>query len=93
MARWICVYVLLILILIDNMNTTKLIGDQPTVLKRHIGSARDKLFRAKQLPTNDQANLFQRHRQSLPSPDLLRSRWIDLFNEQHKVHEQSLLDA
>ena len=78
-----------------------MIIDQHTngLSQRHIGSARDKLFRAK--PSNQhhqqqQSNnlLFQRHQQSIPSPDQLRSRWMELFQEQQKFHEPNhLLDG
>jgi len=67
-----------------------LFPDQRFLLKRHIGSARDKLFRAKQLPTNKE-NLFQRQQQILPSPDFLRARWIELFNEQKKINEPFMM--
>ncbi len=60
-----------------------ILSDQRTLFKRHIGSAREKLFRAKQLPTNNE-NSFQHMKQTLPSPDVLRSRWIELFNGQNK---------
>ncbi|CAF0924792.1 unnamed protein product [Adineta ricciae] len=60
--------------------------DQRIPHKRHIGSAREKFFRAKQLPTNTD-NLFQRPKQSLPSPEFLRSRWLELYNERNKVAE------
>lgn len=92
MARWIAFYFLLILILAHHISMM-IITDQRIHFKRHIGSARDKLFRAKQLPASHQATLFQRHQQSLPSPDLLRSRWIELFNEQSKLQDPSLLEG
>lgn len=66
--------------------------------ERHIGSARDKLFRAKPNSHHyqQQSNniLFQRHQQSIPSPDQLRSRWMELFHEQQKFQEpNNLLDG
>jgi hypothetical protein len=57
--------------------------DQRVLSKRHIGSAREKLFRAKQVPINNE-NIFQRQKQVVPSPDVIRDRWIELFNEQNK---------
>jgi hypothetical protein len=58
--------------------------------KRHIGSAREKLFRAKQVPLNTDA-LFQRPQQAPPSPEVLRSRWLELFREQDRLHEPLIL--
>jgi hypothetical protein len=64
-----------------------LFPEQRILSRRHIGSAREKIFRAKQLPTNTD-HLFQRPQQILPSPDVLRSRWTELFNEQNKINER-----
>ncbi|CAF1573860.1 unnamed protein product [Adineta steineri] len=61
-------------------------SDQRILFKRDIGSAREMLFRAKQFPINND-NFFQRPHQSLPSPDVLRSRWMELFNEHNKIKE------
>lgn len=69
-----------------------LLPEQRILFKRHIGSAREKLFRAKQLPINNE-NLFQRPQQTLPSPDVLRSRWIELFNEQNKINEPLIIEG
>lgn len=69
-----------------------LLPEQRILFKRHIGSAREKLFRAKQLPINNE-NLFQRQQQTLPSPDVLRSRWIELFNEQNKINEPLIIQG
>jgi len=63
-----------------------ILTDQRVLFKRHIGSAREKLFRAKPSTTLHE-NMFQRQQQALPSPDVLRDRWIELFNEQNKVNE------
>ncbi|CAF0927149.1 unnamed protein product [Adineta ricciae] len=85
MARWISLCFILLLFLFTNL-TAMILVDQRIPYKRHIGSAREKLFRAKQLPTNTD-NLFQRPKQSLPSPEFLRSRWLELYNERNKVAE------
>lgn len=86
MARWISFCFILFLFLFSNISMMMLLPDQRILFKRHIGSARDKLFRAKQHPINHE-NLFQRPQQILPSPDVLRARWIELFNEQNKINE------
>ncbi|CAF0963196.1 unnamed protein product [Rotaria sordida] len=63
-----------------------ILNDPQHIFKRHIGSARENFFRAKQLKTNNE-NLFQRQQQALPSPDVLRELWTELFKEQRKIHE------
>lgn len=69
-----------------------LLPDQRILFKRHIGSAREKLFRVKQIHTNNE-NIFQRPQQILPSPDVLRARWIELFNEQNKINEPFITEG
>ena len=69
-----------------------LLPEEEILFKRHIGSAREKLFRAKQLPTHNE-NIFQRPQQILPSPDVLRARWLELFNEQNKINEPSIIEG
>jgi hypothetical protein len=69
-----------------------LLPEQGILFKRHIGSAREKLFRAKQVSTNNE-NMFQRPQQILPSPDVLRARWLELFNEQNKINEPSIIEG
>ena len=87
MARWMCFYAIVSLILVNSVMMMFSTADQDLSVKRHLGSARDKHFRAKQAPASNYDHLFQRQQQTLPSPDLLRSRWVDLFNEQFKIHE------
>ncbi len=60
--------------------------EQRILFKRHIGSAREKLFRARPSITNNE-NMSQRPQQILPSPDMLRARWIELLNGQNKIIE------
>jgi hypothetical protein len=54
--------------------------DDHALLKRHIGSAHANRYRAKQRPSNN----IQQQQQSFLSPDLLRARWTELYNEQNK---------
>ena len=58
------------------------INDEDIYLKRHIGAAREYRYRARQRTANTN--------QQLPiyiSPEYLRSRWIELYNEQNKLNE------
>ncbi len=91
MAPWISFSFILFIVLFNNISMMILTDQQPTLFKRHIGSAREKLFRAKHLPINNE-NLFQRPRQTLPSPDVLRSRWLELFSEQNKINEPLIIE-
>jgi hypothetical protein len=68
----------------------KILTDQRISFRRHIGSARDKLYRVKQLSSTNE-NLFHRQQQSLPSPDVLRARWTELFKEQNKNNDPLFL--
>jgi hypothetical protein len=67
-----------------------ILTDQRLLFKRHIGSARQKLFRAK--PSSNHENIFQRQQQSLPSPGVLRDRWMELYNEQNKTPEPLIIE-
>jgi hypothetical protein len=64
-------------------------SEQRIFSKRHIGSAREKLFRARPISTTNNENMSQRQQHALPSPDALRSRWIELLNGQNKIIEIS----
>jgi hypothetical protein len=57
-----------------------ILTDDQVLLKRHIGSAHENRYRAKQWASNN----IQKQQQSFLSPDLLRARWIELYNEQNK---------
>ena len=89
MARRRGFYFLFILILVDQI-TTMFVSDEQNYFKRHIGSARDKIFRAKPTHSNQQANIFQRQHQPLPSPEVLRSIWTNLFNQQRQSTTKTL---
>ena len=70
-----------------------ILTDQRVLFKRHIGSARQKLFRAKpSSPPSNHDNIFQRQQQSLPPPDVLRDRWMDLYNEQNRMAEPLIIE-
>lgn len=58
--------------------------DEQDLLKRHLGSARENRYRAKQRASKNIPQLLQQQ-QSLLSPDFLRARWIQLYNEQNKI--------
>ncbi|UJR37324.1 hypothetical protein I4U23_030032 [Adineta vaga] len=89
MARWISSCLILFLFLITNL-TAMILFDQRIPHKRHLGSAREKHFRSKHVPMNTD-NLYQRPKQILPSPEFLRSRWVDLYKEQNRIPEAVIL--
>ncbi len=57
--------------------------DQHDLLTRHIGSARENRYRARQRASN---TIYQQQ-QSFLSPELLRARWIELYNKQNNKNE------
>jgi hypothetical protein len=62
--------------------------DEHDLFKKHIGSARENRYRARQqVPNNIQQQQQQQQQQSFLSPDLLRARWMELYNEQNRNNE------
>lgn len=92
MARWISFCCLLFVFLFAHVATMTVTGRHRVPYnKRHIGAAREKLFRAR--PVSSHAdNLFQRPKQALPSPEVLRARWLGLFNDRNRVREALIFE-
>jgi hypothetical protein len=72
------------LFLFNNISMMIVPTEQRIAVKRHIGSARQKLYRARPSITHHE-NMSQRPQQTLPSPDILRARWIELLNGHNKM--------
>lgn len=81
MARSFCFYLILFLFLVNNINSIILINEE-NFLKRNLGSAREYRYRAKQRTSKHIPQHQQQ--QTHVSPDYLRARWIQLYNEQNK---------
>ena len=60
-----------------------ILSDEHIIHRRHIGSARAKLFRGKSHPSVNDI-LFHRVQQPIPSPEYLRSRWMELYGQSDK---------
>ncbi len=85
MARSFYLYLIFFMFLFNNIKMITLI-DEHDLLKKHIGSARENRYRARQrVPNNIQQQ--QQQQQSFLSPDLLRARWMKLYNEQNRNNE------
>jgi len=82
MARWFCLYLIVFIFFFNNIKMM-ILTDDHDLLKRHIGSAQENRYRAKQRASNN----IQQQQQSFLSPDLLRARWIELYNEQNKKNK------
>lgn len=83
MIRWI------IFLVVFHQISTRILEEEEEHLsfKRHIGSAREKFFRAK-FPLMHHEIVSQRQQQQiLPSPDILRSRWMELLYEPAKTFD------
>jgi hypothetical protein len=78
MARWFYLYFIFLIFLFNNINMI-ILPDEYDLLKRHIGSARENRYRAKQRGLNN----IQQQKPFL-TPDLLRNRWLELYNQQNK---------
>lgn len=92
MARWICFCLIVLTILFQEISMRSL-PNPHLISRRHLGSALAKLSRPKSnSPTQD--NVFHRTHEALPSPELLRSRWLELLTEQQNQNkdEQYLFD-
>jgi hypothetical protein len=62
-----------------------ILTDEYDLLKRHLGSARENRYRARQRTSN---NILQQQQQPSPlSPDFLRARWMKLYNEKYKNNQ------
>lgn len=88
MARWTFLYLLIVLIFINEIAANSINNDKEILVKRHIGSAREKLFRAKPNSLSKQTNPFHRQHQTIPSPEVLRARWLELYNQQQKTKQE-----
>ncbi len=83
MAPSFYLYLIFFMFLFNNIKMITLI-DEHDLLKKHIGSARENRYRARQRVPN---NIQQQQQQSFLSPDLLRARWMELYNEQNQNNE------
>ncbi|CAF1157972.1 unnamed protein product [Rotaria sordida] len=63
---------------INRMEPMVILPDEDTLLRRHIGAACENRYRAQQRTANQESYL---------SPELLRGRWIELFNEQNRDNQ------
>lgn len=59
------------------------LSDQHSTYRRHIGSAREKLYRGKSQPSANDI-VFHRDQQDIPSPEILLSRWMELYQQNQK---------
>jgi hypothetical protein len=79
MARWFFLYLIFVLFLINDIRMN-ILTDSNELFQRHIGAARENRYRAQQRKSSH----IQNQQQSLVSADLLRTRWIELYNKQNK---------
>jgi hypothetical protein len=83
MARLFYLYLIFFILLFNDITMIRFSAEHD-LLKRHIGSARENRYRAKQRTPDP---IQQPPSQSFLSPDLLRARWNELYNEQNKNNE------
>ena len=85
MARWFCLYLIFFLVLCYNIEMI-ILTDQYDLFKRHLGSARENRYRARQRTSNhNPQQTLQQQQPSLPSPDFLRDRWMKLYHEKNQT--------
>lgn len=82
MTRYILFSIFLLIFFFNSIQTI-FINDENLFLKRHIGAAREYRYRAR----HRAANLNQQQWPIYVSPEYIRSRWIELYNEQNKLNE------
>ena len=81
MARWICFCLIFLIFLFWHVKMI-ILADQYDPMKRHLGSARENRYRAKQRTGNSPQKYQQ---QTSLSPEFLRARWLELYNEQNQT--------
>lgn len=54
--------------------------DQYRLIKRHLGSARENRYRAQH-----RTSYTSPKQHTVLSPELIRARWLDLYNEQNQT--------
>lgn len=60
--------------------------DHYDLMKRHLGSAKESLYRAKQRTGNSSPKYQQQQQQHTSlSPEFLRARWLELYNEHNQT--------
>jgi hypothetical protein len=79
MARWFCLCLIFILLLIDGIKMDEL-TDTNELFQRHIGAARDNRHRIQQRKTPH----IQNQQQPVVPPDL-QARWMELLNKKIKT--------
>ena len=88
MARLFCLYLILIILLINEIKMN-MSSDENTLFLRHIGAARENRYRAQQQQHQQRiSNRIQIPQQSFLSPELLRARWNELYKVQNKNNAQ-----
>ncbi len=87
MARSFYLYLMFFIFICYNVKMI-ILTNEYDLLKRHLGSARENRYRARQRASNN--NIPQPLQQpSLLSPDFLRARWIELYNENNNNNNQT----
>jgi hypothetical protein len=61
-----------------------ILTDEYDLFKRHLGSARENRYRARQRASN---TIQQQQQPSFLSPEFLRARWIELYNTKYKNNQ------
>ena len=86
MARWFCLYLIFFMFLCYNVETIFL-TDEYDLFKRHLGSARENRYRARHRASNNIHHYQQQQQSALLSPDVLRARWMELYNTKYKNNQ------
>lgn len=86
MARWICFYLIFITIFVNQISM-RILPNEHFLSRRHLGSALAKYSRAKPNSAR-QDSAFHRTNEALPSPEFLRSRWMELLNERNQKKDE-----
>ena len=82
MARYLFFCLILLLLVLNQIQTMFIDDDNDLMNRRHIGAARESRYRAQKKLAQSILPLMQQDSSKL-SPEYLRSRWLELFQEQN----------